>query len=241
MSIKRGVKFINDEGILLVFPINNRKEPNSLWQCLYPRSKMRWEWDESGDNRLAGLWHLREQLSRSGKVVYVKWYQGRATFFSRDAFVRFLSAQRSFERRGSIENPEAAAIIEVLEMDSPLSTKQIKEAVDLQGRSLETQYNRAMKELWSNGLIVAFGEVEDSSFPSLAVGATKNLFEDLWQEAKRHKPDESLEWLRRRLGEENLFFKYLLKNSRRPIAEPDELLIADRPTRREMHDPRFDF
>ena len=228
MSVKNGIKFIEEAGILLVFPINNKKEPDSLWHRLHPRSKMRWEWDESGDNRLANLWHLREKLSSSGKVVYTKWYQNRATFFSRETFTRFLAVQQAAKRREAIENPEARAIIDILEMDSPVSTKQIKEAVDLQGRSLEAHYNRAMKELWQSGLIVAFGEVQDSSFPSLAVGATKTLFEDLWLAAKREKPKKSLAWLAQKLGQDSLFFQYLKKQSLRPIGEanPHWLLAA---------------
>lgn len=237
MSVKKGIKFIEDSGLLLVFPINNKKEPDSLWNKRHPRSKMRWEWDESGDNRVARLWHLREQLSTSGKVVYTKWYQNRATFFSLEAFTHFLAVQRTGKRRDAIENREAQSIIDILEMDSPLSTKQIKEAVDLQGRSLELHYNRAMKELWQSGLIVAFGEVQDSSFPSLAVGATKNLFEGLWQTSEKLDFDESLTWLGRKLGEESLFFKYLKKNSLRPINESERRHMASGEER--LYDPRL--
>lgn len=40
---------------------------------------MHWEWDDAGDKRVADLWHLREELSRSGeRVVYTKWFQNRA-------------------------------------------------------------------------------------------------------------------------------------------------------------------
>ncbi|HMN67936.1 MAG TPA: hypothetical protein PKC28_05290, partial [Bdellovibrionales bacterium] len=75
----KAIKAIDKKGALLVYPLNNKKEPASIWSELFPRTKMRWEWDAGSDNRVAELWYLREELSRSRKVVYVKWYQGRAT------------------------------------------------------------------------------------------------------------------------------------------------------------------
>jgi hypothetical protein len=40
-----------------------------------------------------------------------------------------------------------------------------------------------MKELFTQLLIVGFGEIDDGAFPSAAVGATELLFSDLWREA----------------------------------------------------------
>jgi len=34
------------------FPLNNRKEPLSLWSAFYPRTPMRWEWMTTGDDRV---------------------------------------------------------------------------------------------------------------------------------------------------------------------------------------------
>ncbi len=208
---QKAVKAVNEEGALIVFPLNNRKDPLSVWSCLFPRTKMRWEWDDSADNRVVQMWHLREELSRSGEVVYSKWFQGRATCFSKKVFVRILSAARAHKKRHDLRISEAKEIIDVLEMDSPISTKQIKEAVGLQGKSLEGLYNKAMKELWLPGLVVGYGEVQDSSFPSLAVGATSTLFEELWSQAQNLNPQDSIQWLEKKLGSQNLFYKYLVK------------------------------
>ncbi len=201
---KKALAAIEKNGALLVFPIKNKAEPDSIWSVLYPRSKMRWEWDENGDSRVSDLWILREELSRSKKVIYTKWYQGRATFFSREVFVNLLAYLRS-------EKPfskEAQNILDGLEMDSPLSTKQIKVMAELQGKWLEASYNRAMKQLWNRLQIVAFGEVDDSSFPSLAVGATKILFEDLWLEAQKVDPRVAEKFLARKLGADNKFWLF---------------------------------
>lgn len=179
-KLNRAISFIQESGILLVYPINNRKDPDSLWSKFYPRSKMKWEWDDDGDNRVASLWILRTELSLCKQVVYTKWFQGRATFFSRELFtalLRILALEPILSR-------QAEEILQFLVEDSPLSTKEIKMAADLRGRSLEPVYNKAMKELWSQMLIVGYGEKDDGAFPSLAVGATSALFEELWKEAE---------------------------------------------------------
>src|SRR5205809_926272 len=95
MKISSAVSAIEKNGILLVYPIDNRKEPPSLWSSFFPKSQMRWEWDTGGDHRVADLWRLREELSRSGKVVYAKWYRGRATFFSKQVFTWMLALLES--------------------------------------------------------------------------------------------------------------------------------------------------
>lgn len=179
-TLKTAVSHIEDAGILLVYPIHNRKEPESLWTRFYPKTKMRWEWDSDGDDRVASLWILREELSRSRKVVYSKWFQGRATFFSRTVF----KALVRMKGQDPLLSRQSQEILQLLQEDSPLSTKEIKAATELKGRSLEPVYNRAMKELWSQFQIVGFGEKDDGAFPSLLAGATSVIFEDLWQEAQ---------------------------------------------------------
>lgn len=195
MSLKKAIQQINKNGILLVFPVKNSKEPNSIWCSFYPRKKMVWEWSEDSDNSIGEMWHLMKKLSDCKKVVYSKWYQGRATFFSRKVFVALLSI---YLRNGLKNHPltrQASYLFEALRDDSPLSTKQLKEMTDLQGKLNEPVYTKSMKQLFSKFLIIAFGEVEDGAFPSLAVGATENIYEDLWKEALNQNSDSSEEIL----------------------------------------------
>ena len=86
---------------------------------------------------------------------------------------------------GSVEklSRPAREILQALESDSPLSTKQLKKITELQGKDNEPSYNKAMKQLFSTLQIVGFGEVDDGAFPSLAVGATQLLYEDIWTKA----------------------------------------------------------
>lgn len=210
MNQKSAVKKINDRGALLVFPINNKKEPASLWSEFYPRTQMRWEWDEGGDNKVGDLWLLMKKLSDSGQVVYSKWYQGRATFFSRDLFTALLKVTKP-DYSGESLSRVARELYDCLSEDSPLSTKQLKAITDLRGKDNERFYNRAMKELFSKFLIVAYGEVDDGAFPSLAVGTTRNLFEDLVLDADKISDEKARETIERFLPQNNLFRKYLEK------------------------------
>jgi hypothetical protein len=209
--LSKAISAIDKHGALLVYPIKNKTEPASLWSVLFPRSKMVWAWDEDSDNKVGQLWHLREELSRSDEVIYLKWYQGRATFFSKDVFVALVAYINNgdFNSRSFASN--ARNILEVLQADSPISTKQIKAAVELQGRSFEGLYNKAMKELWSRLFIVGYGEVEDSSFPSLSVGASELVFEDLWRQAKKMSPEVAQKYLEKKLGDSNVFYKLAKK------------------------------
>lgn len=178
------IQKIDAAGALLVFPLNNRPEPRSLWSEFFPRTKMRWEWDESGDNRVGDMWGLMKRLSECREVVYSKWFQGRATFFSRELFVALASVQHAAKPPLEGLSGPAKLLYETLEMDSPLSTKQLKKFTELQGRDNEPAYSKGIKELFSRFLIVGCGEVDDGAFPSLAVGATRLIYEDLWVEAE---------------------------------------------------------
>jgi hypothetical protein len=209
MDLRSAVAKINKRGMLLVFPINNRKETPSLWSEFFPKSEMVWEWDENGDTRVADLWHLRERLSKSGKVVYTKWFRGRATVISFELFKALLAwfgSASSASRGLSFQSRE---VIDLLDEDSPLSTKTLKRAAGLQGRELERVYNAALKDLWSRLLIVGFGEVDEGAFPSLAIGSTRVIFEDLWNASKSLTREEAIVTIDRFLPEGTTFRKFV--------------------------------
>ncbi len=171
---------IEKRGILLVYPLTNQAEPRSLWSELHPKTPMRWEWDAGADGRVSAMWHLREQLATSGEVVYAKWFRGRATFFSRAVFRAILE---SLSEAGNLRAGLARTSVELLELledNSPQSTKELRAAAGLQGRANEAAYTRSLKPLWQRLLLVGVGEVDDGAFPSLAMSATRLRFEELW-------------------------------------------------------------
>lgn len=179
-TIDRAIRIVDRLGISLVYPIDNKPEPRSLWSELHPDVKMEWSWDEDADPRVADLWHLRERLARSHDVAYAKWFRGRATFFSLPVFHAILGRLADAGDVFAGLPREAVEILDLLRERSPLSTKEIRALADLRGKEQEALFNQAMKALWTRLLIVGTGEVPDGAFPSLAVGATELLFEDTW-------------------------------------------------------------
>ena len=142
---------------------------------------MRWAWDAEADARVGQLWRLREELARSGDVVYAKWFRGRATLFAQPVFRGMLArlARSAGDLRAGLSR-QASVLLDLLEDDSPQSTKQLRANAELQGRANEAVYARSLKELWARLLIVGVGEVDDGAFPSLNMSATRHRFEDLW-------------------------------------------------------------
>lgn len=218
VKTKKMIDAINKRGCLLVYPLQNRLEPASLWSALYPRTKMRWEWDADGDDRVGELWRLREELSRSNKVIYAKWYQGRATFFSKNVFMNLLAFLGTSRGLFPLSRTSQEALESFL-LDSPQSTKLIKENLGWQGKLMESHYNRAMKPLWNGLYVVGYGEEDDSSFPSLRMAATQNLFEDLWLSSQAIDAQVAEENLIKALGEENLFWKHAQRIKHRMARE----------------------
>lgn len=206
-NLRLAIKEVERHGALLVFPIKNKPEPLSLWRCFYPKSEMRWEWDEDGDNRVGTLWHLRTELALSRKVVYAKWYQGRATVFSRQLFTALLSAVSNLEPAAYGLSPEAEQILALLDEDSPLPTKQLRALAELEGAINAGAFNSALRELWSRLLIVGYGEEEEGGFPSLAIGSTRTIFEEIWDESRELGSDECREIMHKILPPQSLFLK----------------------------------
>jgi hypothetical protein len=217
-AIERARKIVDRLGMVLVYPIANRPELPSLWSELHPGAEMHWSWDADADPRVAEVWHVRERLARTHDVAYAKWFRGRATFFSLPVFHALLG--RVGAGGDALEGlpREAHEILDLLRERSPLSTKEIRAGADLRGKACEALFQHAMKSLWSRLLVVGTGEIEDGAFPSLAVGATEMLFEDLW--AARHDvPPEADAELERVLARQPLFRRELVNHSRSRNAE----------------------
>lgn len=208
-DIEKSIEFVNRYGSLLVYPVKNDKDPRSLWSSLYPRSEMRWEWTDDSDNRVFYMWAMMKELSTCQKIVYSKWYQNRATFFSRELFTALIKKYSLGEQRLS---PSACEILEVLESDSPLSTRQLKKMVDLQGKFHARTYDKSTKELFKKFLVVGFGEVDDGAFPSLALGATKTIYEDLWIEAEALNLSKAEKIIEKYIPADSKMGKFLMKS-----------------------------
>ncbi len=221
-TLANAVRAIDRDGALLTFPINNQPEPASLWSRFYPRTKMKWEWDENGDYAVSDLWHLRERLSRSGKVVYAKWFQYRATFFSRDLFPAWLFRTHQGRPDKVPLSHSAQKILTLLEEDSPLSSKILKARAKEIGVTTKP-FEKALKELWACLYVVGYGEVDDGAFPSLAIGATSLMFDDLWTKSLSLSPEKADKIIREFPVMETRFYEYLLRMNKKMSLEPRKL------------------
>lgn len=185
----KAIQYIEHHGYLLIFPIKNQDYPLSLWDCLYPGAVMRWDWDSGADQRVIDLWFLREELARRQEVVYGKYFRGRATVFSKKYFLNLLAVVGT--DLSDLTDPISKNILEALEVDSPLSTKQLREVTGLKGRMLEGTFHKSVKHLWQRFALVGIGEIDDGAFPSLAHGATSVVFEDIWNASREIDPGDA--------------------------------------------------
>src|SRR4029434_2014623 len=145
LQLSSAVTSIRQHGALLVFPIANREQPHSLWAEFFPKKRMVWDWNDEGDEHVWKMWQMMKRLSDCREVVYTKWYQGRATFFSHAVFAAMISASVAHQRPRYQLSETARVLFEVLENNSPLSTRKLKEFAGLQGRENEAAYNRGLK------------------------------------------------------------------------------------------------
>jgi len=205
----RSIDEIESKGITLVFPAKNRSDVFSLWKTFYPRTPLRWEWSDDGDDKVFKMWQLMKELSDCEQVVYSKWYQGRATFFSRSLFSALLRFSQD-QPKAFIDQPEGVrALMDCLEEDSPLSTKELKARSGLKGQSFAAVYNRSIKWCFLRFLVVGFGEVEDGAFPSLLIGSTRLIYEDLVHQAGEMSQEESLKIIDRYMPKGSSFRRQL--------------------------------
>lgn len=194
-TINKAIDSINKHHFQLVYPIKNSRNIPSLWQTLYPRSKMRWDWSEDADERVVEMWHLKDILCNDPQVIYAKWYRGRATFLSRQAFAALLRILGSTYCDEIRSNEHANEIYQELLDESPQTPKSIKASTNLNGKYYRKSYESGIKNLWEQLLIVGTGEVDEGAFPALAIGASKHIYEDLWDEAKSMKLQAAYKYL----------------------------------------------
>lgn len=191
-AAQKCIAAINRHGLLLVFPIKNEREPASLWYALHPRSAMRWDWSEDADPRVVSLWHLKTELGESHDVVYTKWFRGRATFFSRPVFTACMRLLNTTSIQDAEFGTEGAELFRALMDDSPQTPRMLRAATGLEGRPQEAAFNRGLKQIWERLAAVGRGELDEGAFPALQIGATKWLFEDLWDDAANLSEEEAM-------------------------------------------------
>jgi len=189
---------------------------------------MRWVWDDNADNRIVQLWHLREKLSASGKVVYVKFFQNRATFLSLKIFPSLLRCLND----GYQLPRQAQQLLQLLLEDSPQTTKSLKKTTKREWGWQNKDFEGNLKILWQRLLIVGVGEVDDGAFPSLNIAATEHHFELLWQSSQSMTAEESDKILEKWAPKDSLLRKQVvalskIKKTKRPTKKTGTIRYQD--------------
>jgi len=206
---RKALAAINERHVQLVYPIQNAREPRSLWHSLHPGSAMRWDWSEDADQRVVDLWQLKDDLCLGREVVYAKWFRGRATFFSRASFVPILALLGTTRAEALRRNATASRQYEELQDNSPQTPRRLQQADKMTGSHYRGDYKRGVKLLWEQLVIVGTGEVDEGQFPALAMGATRHILEDLWEEADGMEPRDAEARCRRLLPAASPFSRFL--------------------------------
>jgi len=121
---QRSLQAIEKQGALLVFPIANSNEPHSLWSQLFSQDENALEWDDGADNRVAELWHFTRRAGSFSPGRLFEMVPRARTFFSKSVFQTMLALRRPFEP--VLAMTEARSVLEILEENSPLSTKALR-------------------------------------------------------------------------------------------------------------------
>lgn len=191
LTKRNAIRIVQKEKVLLSFPLKGKPELASLWSRFFPGKTMHWSWEEDADDYINDLWVLMKELSGIEEVIYSKWYQGRVTLFAPDLFIAMLAIHRQKPQKQLIA--PARQLLSALELDSPLSTKQLKKAAELTGKDNLAAYNRGLRTLFQSFLIVGYGEEYDGAFPSARMAATRHVYDEFWYQAERLSLEEA--WL----------------------------------------------
>ncbi len=178
-NLQSAIREVERLGRVAIFPEKNRKKSSiiSLWELFYPRTPMRWEWDESADKGVVKLWWLKNEVARTQKVLYGRFFSNRPVLVSLAEAQRILKSLKSQPL-----SPLAREILLRLEDNSPQTKRMIGR--ELRGDGWEptrAEFERALLELQRNFKIVSLGdsEREKGPMPSSEYAALALLFPNL--------------------------------------------------------------
>ena len=180
-QIIKALKLINEFKILYVFPAKNKKTTSeSLWNLLHPRSIFSWKWDETADPKVVRLWWLKDELARSQKALYGRFFSNQPCFVSLDhAMKNKWGDQNSDDFEGNNDSLEKA-ILDSLASNSPQTKRMLKKIiqVDIEAHT-KYEWNKAFEKLQRKKLICNLGdsERENSFMPSTEYGFIPTIFE----------------------------------------------------------------
>jgi len=179
LTLQSALDQVEKIGRVAIFP---EKKPSkhsiiSLWELFYPRTKMKWEWDDSADNRVVKLWWLKNEIAQTQKVLYGRFFGNRPVLVSKSETRRTL---KTLEKKPLTSL--AREILSRLEDNSPQTKRMLGRELRAEGwEPTKSEFERSLIDLQKNFLIVSLGdsEREKGPMPSSEYAALSLIFPDL--------------------------------------------------------------
>ncbi|MEO5668509.1 MAG: hypothetical protein ABIR96_10655 [Bdellovibrionota bacterium] len=179
LGLKSALDQVERVGRVAIFPEKNKKKNSivSLWEIFYPRTKMKWEWDEAADNRVVKLWWLKNEIAQTQKVLYGRFFGNRPVLVSKKEALKILVTLEP--RRHS---RLASEILSRLEDNSPQTKRMLGRALRDDGwEPTKSEFEKALLDLQRDFKIVNLGdsEREKGPMPSTEYATLALIFPDV--------------------------------------------------------------
>ena len=161
------VRFIDAVGYCLLFPIKNLPLPSLYYAVARRDIHLGPGWDKYCEK----IWHWKDELPRSRRAFYAKYFKGRGTFISLGLLAHFLAANQTpaapgdhecFYAAGRISH-DARTIWAALEQHGPLATLELRHACKMDSQAGNARFKRAMLQLQRLLLVVHFGAEQETA------------------------------------------------------------------------------
>lgn len=187
------VRYINDVGFCLLFPIIGLPLPSLYYACARRPCT---EWDQ----HCLRIWKWKDDFGRRRRAFYAKYFKGRGTFISLNLLPHFLAAEGSacsaadFDRAYSAGRitADARTLWQALAQHGPLATLELRHACKFETTAGNRRYKKAMLELSRRLLVVHSGaEQETESWASSRFELTAQAFPSAVAHARQIAPEEA--------------------------------------------------
>lgn len=187
------VRFINDVGFCLLFPIKGLPLPSLYYACSHRPCTV---WDKY----CLLIWKWKDEFGRRRRAFYTKYFKGRGTFIAVNLLPHFLAMEDcaggagDFDRAYSAGRITAGArsIWQALAERGPLPTLELRHACKFDTKAGNQRYKKAMLELSRRLLVVHSGaEQETESWASSRFELTAQAFPTASAQARQITPEQS--------------------------------------------------
>ena len=187
------VRFINDVGYCLLFPIRGLPLPSLYYACAHREAT---DWDKY----CLRIWKWKDEFGRRRRAFYAKYFKGRGTFISLELLPHFLAMEGSAWAPGDFDRAYSAGRItadarilwHALAEHGPLATLELRHTSKFETKTGNRRFKKAMLDLSRRLLVVHSGaEQETDSWASNRFELTAQAFPAAVAHARAIAPEEA--------------------------------------------------